>query len=73
MFGMKKDAVQIKFVNTKTQNDNPQVAEEPIATPQEIADLAMKTIGAVGVAIAANRVLTTICDIAVIAAKAKFK
>lgn len=73
MFGFKKDAVQIKFVNTKTQDVDPQVAEEPSVTPQEVADIAVKTIGAIGVAIAANRVLTTICDVALIAAKAKFK
>jgi hypothetical protein len=77
MFGLKNAAVQIKMVNTKKQNDDPQVAEEPTLDPQEIAQIAtefaVKFVGAVGVTIAANRVLTTICDIAVIAAKAKIK
>lgn len=77
MFGLKNAAVQIKMVNTKKQDADPQVAEESTLDPQEIAQIAtefaVKTIGAVGVAIAANRVLSTICDIAKIAAKAKFK
>lgn len=77
MFGLKNAAVQIKMVNTKKQDADPQVAEESTLDPQEIAQIAtefaVKAIGAVGVAIAANRVLTTICDIAVITAKAKLK
>lgn len=77
MFGLKNTAVQIKMVNTKKQDADPQVAEESSTDPKEIAeiatDFALKTIGAVGVVIAANRVLTTICDITIIAAKAKLK
>jgi len=77
MFGLRNAAVQIKMVNTKKQDADPQVAEEPTLDPQEIAQIAteytVKLVGAVGVAIAANRVLSTICDIAVIAAKAKLK
>ena len=77
MFGLKNAAVQIKMVNTKKQDADPQVAEEIAVDPEKIAQIATefaaKTIGAVGVVIAANRVLNTICDIAIIAAKAKLK
>jgi hypothetical protein len=77
MFGLKNAAVQIKVVNTKKQDADTNVAEESTLDPEQIAQIAtefaVKTIGAVGVAIAANRVLTTLCDVVVIAAKAKFK
>lgn len=77
MFGMKNTAVQIKMVNTKKPDADPQVAEESMLDPKEIAQIAtdftVKAIGAVGVAIAANRVLSTICNVIEIAAKAKIK
>lgn len=45
--------------------------------PEKIAQIAteftIKTIGAVGAVIAANKVMSTICEIAVVAAKAKLK
>lgn len=76
MFGFKNHAMQIKMVNTKKQDADPEVAEESTLDPQEIAQIAteftVKTIGAIGVAIAANRVLGTICNVVEIAAKAKF-
>jgi hypothetical protein len=74
----KNKAVQIKMVNTKKNAEN--VNEDtPVKTvdPAEIAQIAteytLKTVGAIGAVIAANKVMTTICDIAVIAAKAKIK
>lgn len=71
----KNKAVQVTLVN------KPEAAEpttEVISTnPEEIAQIAtefaVKTIGAVGAVIAGHKILSTICDIAVIAAKAKFK
>ena len=38
-----------------------------------VADAAMKTVVVIGGAVVANRVIKTICEIAVIAAKAKIK
>jgi hypothetical protein len=73
----KNKAVQIKMVNTK--NDDI-VAETTPVKPINYAEIAQiatectaKTIGAIGAVIAANKVLTTICDIAVLTAKAKIK
>lgn len=77
MFNLKNKAVQIKMVNT--QNDETVTETTPIKTvePAEIAQIAtdytIRTIGAIGAVIAGHKVLTTICDIAVIAAKAKIK
>jgi hypothetical protein len=77
MFGMKNKAVQVKLVDTK--KDDTTVPCTPVKTVDyaEIAMIAtefsVKTIGAIGAVIAANKVLTAACDIAVIAAKAKIK
>jgi hypothetical protein len=74
----KNKAVQIQMVNTK-KNAESVIENTPDKTvdPAEIAQIAteftVKTVGAIGIAIAANKVLATICDIAVIAAKAKIK
>lgn len=73
----KNHAVQVKLVKTD-ETINPTHADESVAVdPQQIAEIAteftVKTIGAIGVVIAGHKVLSTICDIAVIAAKAKFK
>jgi hypothetical protein len=57
--------------------DTPDNTEVMIVDPQQIAQIAtdytIKTIGAIGVVIAANRVLKTICDIAIVTAQAKIK
>jgi hypothetical protein len=71
-------AIQVTFPKTeKTTNPTTPVPEIPTVDPEQIAQIAtefaVKTIGAIGVAIAANRVLGTICEIAVVAAKAKLK
>ncbi len=74
----KNRAVQVSLVNTKKVAES-NVENTPIETVNyaEIAKIAtdytVKTIGAIGAVIAANRVLSTACDIAVIAAKAKIK
>lgn len=72
----KNRAVQVKLVNTKDQQDNPN-AEVVSVDPEQIAkiatDFTVKTIGAVGAVIAGHKVLSTICEIAVVAAKAKLK
>jgi hypothetical protein len=53
------------------------ITEINVVDPEQIAKIAteytIRTIGAVGVVIAGNRVLKTICEIAVVAAKAKIK
>lgn len=73
----KNKAVQIKMVSTN--NDETVAENTPVmpVDPAEIAQIAteytLKTIGAIGAVIVANRLLSTICDISVIAAKAKFK
>lgn len=72
----KDKAFQVKIVNTKKQE-----AAEPVETltvdPEQIAQIAteytVKAIGAIGIAFAANRLLSTACEIAVVVAKAKFK
>lgn len=78
MFGMKNKGVQIKLVDTK-ETDAIGTEETYIKTvdPAEIVQIAteytLKTVGAIGAVIAANKVLTTICDVVVITAKAKIK
>lgn len=74
----KNKAVQIKMVDTKKDAENViDNAPVNVVNPAEIAQIAteftVKTIGAIGAVIAANKVLTTVCDIAVLAAKAKLK
>lgn len=74
----KNRAVQVSLVNTKKAVENG-IEEAPVTEvdPEQIAKIAteytIKTIGAIGAVIAANRVLSTICEIAVVAAKAKIK
>lgn len=72
----KNKAIQVQLVNTKKQE-----AAEPVEAltvdPEQIAQIAaeytVKTIGAIGIAFAANRLLSTACEIAVVVVKAKFK
>lgn len=71
----KNRSIQMKFV--KDADNAPDATEVTGVDPELIAKIAtdytIKTIGAVGVVIAGNRVLKTICEIAVVAAKAKIK
>jgi len=71
----KKHAIQMRFV--KDAENDVDAPETISVDPEQIAKIAteytVKAIGAVGVVIAANKALNTICEIAVIAAKAKFK
>jgi len=71
----KNRAFQVKLVKTD-EADTP-IPEVETMDPEQIAQIAteftIKTIGALGAVIAANRILSTACEIAVIAAKAKFK
>jgi hypothetical protein len=74
----KNRAVQVSLVNTKKAAESG-VEETPIqlVDPEQIAQIAteytVKTIGTIGAVIAANKLLSTICEIAVVAAKAKIK
>lgn len=76
MFGFKNHAFQIKMVDTKNEADAP-ITNVYNIEPEEIAkvstEFVVKTIGAIGIVIAGNKVLNTICEIAVVAAKAKLK
>lgn len=73
----KNHAFQVKVVNTKKQEADTPVVETLTVDPEQIAKIAteytVKAIGAIGIVFAANRVLTTACEIAVVVAKAKFK
>jgi 1,4-dihydroxy-2-naphthoyl-CoA synthase len=76
MFG--KRGFLIQMVNTKeSKMGKTPPAEVVDVNPEEIAKIATeftaKAIGAIGIAIAGHKVLSTICEITLIAAKAKFK
>lgn len=74
----KNKAVQVSLVNTKkvAESNVENTPVEPV-NYEKIAKIAteftVKTIGTIGAVIAANKVLTAACDIAVLAAKAKIK
>lgn len=72
---LKHGALQIKLVSTKpTKNETPAPEPTPVDTAEiaKIAtDAAVKIIGAIGIAFAANRILTSVCEVAVHVAKAK--
>lgn len=71
----KNRAIQMKFV--KDANNGADTTEVKTVDPAQIAQIAteytVKTIGTIGAVIAANKVLNTICEVAVITAKAKIK
>lgn len=77
MFGLKNKAFQIQMVDPKTDEPNGPTTNvfniDPEETAKVATDFVVKTVGVIGAVIAANKVLTTICDVAVIAAKAKLK
>lgn len=72
-----KKALQVSVVNKKdavTGSDAPPAEPVDYVKIAEIAtEFTVKTVGAVGAVIAANRLLTTICNVAEIAVKAKLK
>lgn len=72
-----KKALQVSVVNKKdavTASDTTPAEPVDYAKIAEIAtDFTVKTVAAVGAVIAANKLLTTVCDIAKIAAQAKLK
>lgn len=75
---LKNRAVQITFPKTeKAVNDSTPADDIVTVDPEQIAkiatEFAVKTVAAVGVAIAANRILKTVCDIAFVTAQAKLK
>ena len=73
----KKHAIQVSVVKAKPAESDAESTPTIAVDPSEIAQIAteytLKTVGAIGAVIAANRLLTAICDIAVLAAKAKIK
>lgn len=73
----KNKAIQMSVVNKKEADQAPgtdTVKSVDYVKIAEIAtDSAVKIVAVTGAAIAANKVLTTICDIAKIAAQAKLK
>jgi len=70
----KNKAVQVTIVDKPVSSNEPP-AEIISTNPEEIAQIitesAVKIIGAAGVVAVGYKLLTTACDIAVIAAKAK--
>lgn len=71
----KNRSIQMKIVkDAENTSDAPEVK---VVDPTQIAEIAtdftIKTIGAIGAVIAANKILNTICEVAVITAKAKIK
>lgn len=72
----KNRAIQVSLVKKEESNNTPTPEVETVS-PQEIAeiatDFAIKTIGAIGAVVAANRILNATCEIAVVIAKSKFK
>lgn len=71
----KNRSIQMKFVkDADTVTDATEVRTVDPAQIAEIATgFAVKTIGTVGAVIAANKILNTICEVAIITAKAKIK
>lgn len=74
----KNFTVQTKLVRAKkaNQESDENITEETtdiIEIAQILADTTVKTVGAIAIILAANKVLSTVCDIAVVAAKAKIK
>lgn len=73
----KNKAIQMSVVNKKdAENASDTTPAEPVDYVKiaEIAnEFTVKTVTAVGAVIAANKLLTTVCDIAKIAAQAKLK
>lgn len=71
----KNRSIQMKIVKDATQAED--ATEVDFVDPEQLAriatDYTIKTIGALGVAIAANRVLKTICEVVLITAHAKIK
>lgn len=69
----KNRAIQMTFV--KPADQSAENIEVKTVDPQQIAKIAaeytVQTIGAIGAVIAANKLLNTICEIAVVAVKAK--
>lgn len=69
--------IQINLKPKKETMKNTEPAPEKTVDYAEITKIAteytVKTIGVVGGIIAANKVLNTICEVTVLAAKAKFK
>jgi hypothetical protein len=72
-----KKAIQMSIVDKKdvaTNSDSAPAEPVDYAKIAEIAtEFTVKTVTAVGAVIAANKLLTTVCDIAKIAAQAKLK
>jgi hypothetical protein len=65
---------QVKLAKDDTNPDSIEVRTvDPAEIAQIIADTTIKTVTVIGGVIAANRVLKTVCEVAVIAAKAKIK
>lgn len=71
----KNRSIQMKFV--KDNDPNPDAVEVKVVDPAEIAqiiaDATIKTVTVIGGVVAANRVLRTVCEIAVVTVKAKIK
>jgi hypothetical protein len=72
-----KLALQTRVVRKKANAENPDETDletvDPIELAQMLGGIAVKTVGGITAIIAANKILNTICEVSVIAAKAKIK
>jgi predicted CoA-binding protein len=71
----KNRTMQVKFTKDKDlPNDNyDTMPVDPAEIAEIITENTIKAVAVIGGVVAANRVLKTICEIAVVAAKAKIK
>jgi hypothetical protein len=71
-----KLSLQHRVVRAKSgENPNTEDVEtiDPVELAQLLGEVAVKTVGGITAIIAANKILNTICEVTVIAAKAKLK
>lgn len=70
----KNRAIQLQMVKNPKRAEAPKDAQQTLINVdvEKIADNAIRVIAAVGVIYAANKVLSTACDVARIAAQGKF-
>jgi hypothetical protein len=73
MFKNRTMEVKFKKDNDLVNDDADINTVDPAEISQIITEATIKTVAVVGGVVAANRVLKTICEVAVIAARAKFK
>lgn len=72
-FKVETRLVRAKKANAENPEDITVESVDPVEIVQIVAETTIKTVGIIAGIMAANKVLTTVCDISVIVAKAKIK